>query len=318
MSKFLWLSTASEDTGNALASALGIPAGRVPPKGFEGLIINWGSIPAENFQWDKRTIKAIMNDPRVIRKYLSKSVMAARLVNQAVPSIVFGSRSSFPTSTPYIAMTPNGQEARKVQTADEKSLAVEQGLTVAADVRYFSPSRIRVFVCNGKVVGALQAKPSSEAFLDAAAAAVMSEADLHQTDADDVKAALAVLLQKELISPVQEHAAFSSFTTTGREEMVALEAAKALGADFCAVDISDSGAAVVFNVLFSPNLVDYPSIKESVVKEMTSYIQANTQTAKERLLSLWNSANEEEAEEMLSYLMTGMEVKEEAKKYRAA
>lgn len=95
---FVWHSSNTEESGTALANAIGCEHGLVPPQNYEGDVIVYGGVPAANFNWKGRKFGKIINDPRLLKVIKDKAVLAKKMmfgqsvrvfiVNRAVVKVV--------------------------------------------------------------------------------------------------------------------------------------------------------------------------------------------------------------------------------------
>ena len=316
MGSFVWYSKGSKESGALLAEELELEHGTVPPKDFSGTLICWGAKPADKFKWENRTIQAIFNDPRIVREYIDRKDIFDKLAEEGINVI---SCLSITDEAQYVNICnlmgatieegfvvakPSGVGARAVTSQSELEEAVADGCTRAFEAKFIRSERIRLFVVNGSVAGAAtrSAAGASDAFFTRASEEVASKLEGVMGHADMVEKALRAAVGNDIVSVAKSY--WSPFgAVTMAQRTAGINAAKALGFEFCAVDIvvTDGGVQVI-NVVTTPNLYEVPSVKAAIVNGIDSWNKNNSRTAKEILQDLVNDATDDEADSLLEKL----------------
>ena len=308
MSTFVWYSQGSKESGEALAKLLNCQGGTVPPRGFSGAAICIGASYTDKFKWGDRNFRGILNDPRKTKQFTPRNTLFAALSKAGLqtPSVVAlaGAGGSYTATCGMLVATeaegfvmckPSGAKARRVRNDAQYLAAQQDGCTLAVARKFLTNDRVRLFVVDGKVVGALQRSVQNKNnFLDNAVAELGFGAG--------VKEALAKALDAGVIAANKSYWA-PMIINSPRKIEAAEAAAKALGFGFCAVDLaSGGGAPVVLNVVTNPALVGYDAVQEEVAKSLTEWTKKNNKSAKQILLEMAQEADEEVAEALLDEL----------------
>lgn len=275
---FLWHSKGSEESGQLLATLLDVDKGSVPPKGFEGLLVCYGAVPASNFKWEERKFHAIFNDPRKVRRYLDRKVLFDKLATEfSVPQVTAISKASTYDSVCKELLT--GKEEGiclfKINGGDAKQVFSELGFEefkgyykYAAKPDFMRQDRTRAFVVGDTFVGALvQGNKNSPAFARQAAA--------EQTivKADIAEKLIAHLLENGYVKPEKafwqaQNAVHPNF------QDAAIRAAKSLEYDFCAVDMcEEDGVISIMNVVTTPAILGHEVIYGAMASQIKYWLK---------------------------------------------
>jgi len=316
--KFLWHSNGSKDTAKLLAKELGLTekqCGTTPPAGFSGTIVCWGAAPGEKFKWEDRKIRAIFNDPRTVRKYSDRRALLQKLqsakISAALCYEIAKGNSKYgdvcaglktPEGAGFLTAKAAGINPKAVFNQETLNAALEAGHTHAFEAIFNSEARVRAFVVNGKIISAVikgggldQDVFVSRASMDVA----MSEKGITEEQATAV---LTALLKGNIVSPAKDYWK-PHVIVSGPKRQTVIAAAQALNFDFCAVDLEASDEShKVLNVITAPGMTDVPTVVPPLVNTISIWVENNSRTAKDLLLTLVNDASDEEADSLLEEL----------------
>lgn len=330
MNVFIWHSKQSEESAALLAQALSpgnnpIPSGTVPPRGYKGIVINYGASPKPEYRWQERDVIKYFNDVNACLELKELSAVSG-LVEEAgrgrdlslsslkVVPLAFDAdgeplhrsytylKSIFHTSK-FITCSSTGTDARVISSQEDLDGARDDGAAVAVDIDYLRrhsrKKRYRVFYSKDK--GFLSGVMS------------YSRGDVGDLGGLDVnplfREELLRLVDKGLVEVTnyrwrEENNAglFSKIKILTRQVVEKLSEK----ADFFCLELTtdDDRSFKLVNVLFSPSLRN--SLTEEGLKEfllcLDTWVKANSVSPKELLLRLIENADEEEANAMLCHL----------------
>lgn len=306
---YLWYSSKNVKEGEQVARILGFENhGTLVPEKFDGIVVSYGAQPAEVFKWERRNIRAMINDPRKTVTYRNRLTMLKKLAQDKVATI-----SHFPTAItatttfeslcatlgkPFVACKENGASATLIDTAGALASAVRhEGAKVALCSDFNRPERVRVFVLNGVVMASLaRGIWADDAFVNHA----MSELPaVEQTNG--LRASITKMIKEGIIAPKKAFWGDYSQLVTAEHRALALAAASSLGYQFCAVDMLEDGSKVI-NVVTTPDISIHPSLHAPLKDGFGKWVLNNSKKAKDLLREMTEAASEDEADALLEAL----------------
>lgn len=315
MDTFVWYSKSSQESGELLAQALGTKLhGTVPPKGFVGMVINFGAAPKPEFRWQDREFHSIYND---IRK--GKNLALPRMANlqaaykKNINTIRFARISEIKDpdyqtlcnlliaepDTGFYMTNAKGFQKKLVKNQNEFQDAVGTGLEYATPELFSTNDRKRVYYGvhynkdGFKTHTALACMTMGKQTPEQVAASV--------SDDDEVAAAIVELCNRGQLKVADSY----TWNTSPQFEAEILDRGRSLlellGLDFAAIDFDIHGR--VINYFTAPSLEVLPeAVRTSLANNIKIWVAYNTRPAKDILKELVETADEEEAEALLSYL----------------
>lgn len=305
MGTFVWYSKGSKETGELIAGLINAEGhGTVPPKNFSGIIVSFGAKPSEKFKWENRNIRALMNDPRHVRKFLDRSKLFDTITELGIDTVGhtnLGEGAQYANicqemaideGAGFIACKKGGAAPRVVRTQEQLDEALADGCSLAVETTFGSQSRIRIFVVNGAVVGALRKTTN------------VPNAELAEHLAAEVEGAAAPGVLEQLINKGLIKAGKSFWRphalNSQAKRNAAVTIAKQLGFGFCAIDMSEgAGNPVVYNVVSTPALVGHNTVHGPIRDAIQAWTEANDKSARELIQGMLDNANDEECEAIL-------------------
>lgn len=330
MNVFIWHSKQSEESANLLAQALSpgndpIPTGTVPPRGYKGIVINYGASPKPEYRWQERDVIKYFNDVKSCLELKDLSTISGLVAGtgnelslsalKVVPLLFEGEVGDDPTyrnytylksifhTSKFITCSSMGTGARIVSNQEDLSEAIAGGATEAVELDYLRrqsrKKRYRIFYSKDK------------GFLPGVMSYSRGDAaDLGGIDVDpQVKEELLRLVGKGIVEVTnyrwrEEH----NVGLASKIKILTRQTVDKLSekADFFCLELTtdDDRSFKLVNVLFSPSLRN--SLTEDGLKEfllcLDTWVKANSVSPKELLLRLIESADEEEANAMLCHL----------------
>jgi hypothetical protein len=323
---YVWYSKGSEDSGKVFAKLLGTEQhGTLPPKDFSGVLVCYGAVPGDKFKWSERNIRFIFNDPRQTRKHHDRAAMfktlAAAGINvpkifalKDLATISAACEKLGTTSVQGLSVfKAGGSDAMWIHTANEfanaksvvpkdakPEVAKTRGMVYASTPEFLSEKRTRMFIVDGAFVCAT-ARGNGNHVEFAKMAASEQTAEANKESAEKL---IRYLLENGFVDPAKAY--WQVFNAVSPEmTTAAVSAAKALGLDFCAVDLVQEGAKVtVLNVVSTPGIAttEMSAIHGPIQDALKLWMKRAHRTAKEIIAELAKEASEEEAEEIVTKL----------------
>lgn len=311
MTPYVWYSNGSKETGEFIAKALGTKDhGILPPKEFTGPVICFGATPSDKFKWEERNFSGLFNDPRIVRNFVNRKKMFARLAEGGlvVPEVVdvtpedtyasLAAKLSQNLGSTITLFSENGGNVVQVTNSYNYD-QVKANAKLASGMDFGLLDRTRIFVVNGAVIGGLKrSKNNTGIFVEKAAGD-------QNIIADKEKAAELIkhLLGSGYVSQAKYFwAAYDGFSPAMTS--TAVKAAGLLQYDLCAVDVVETiaGGVKVLNVVSTPDLVSFPNLHVSLINALKAWMKSKVRSAKDILKELTEKSDEEEAAAIVAVL----------------
>lgn len=311
---YVWYSKSSEDSGKMIAKLIGTEQhGTLPPKEFSGTLVCYGAIPGEKFKWEERSPKFILNDPRHIRKFADRSAMFAALEKAGIsgpkvvkvePNMTFNGACQSLGVAPFQGVTmfkAGGAGAKLVLTDQEFNQEKALGMACVSSPEFLTDKRIRLFIAGGNFVGATGRSNGNHGTFAKMAAKEQNVIE----EKGKAEALILHLLETGVINGCKTYWQPLNAVDPVLVE-AATKAASALGFDFCAVDMLDTGNGVakVLNVVTTPDIVSpaMEMLHAPLADSLKLWLKRSFKSAKEILSDLAAEANEEQAQVIVSEL----------------
>lgn len=311
MTTYVWYSAGSKETGEFIAKAIGAEQhGVLPPKEFTGSVVCFGATPSDKFKWEERNFSGLFNDPRIVRNFVNRKKMFARLAEGGLivpPVIDVSPEDTYASLVGKLGLnlgniitvfSENGGHAVQVTNSYNYDQA-KANAKLASGSDFGILDRTRVFVVNGMVIGGLKrSKNNTGVFVEKAV-------NDQNIIADKEKAA--ELIKHLLGSGYISQAKYFWAAHDGYSPAMVAAAVKAAGLlqyDLCAVDLVETaaGGVKVLNVVSTPDLVNYPNLHIALTNAVKGWVQNKVRSAKDILKELTEKSDEEEAAAIVAVL----------------